>query len=244
MARSRQYTIQGRSVELPVVVREASSGSATYLVNADAARQLLPGDEFDVVELLPGRALCSLAAIDYKDNDLGDYNEISIAFFVRERSAPRGIPFLGTLLDFMQGRIATYIHHLPVTQSFTCEAGSTIWGFPKTVEEIAFDYAPERMSCRLVAGGRHVLSLSLPRGGSRSLPESRMTTYSYIEGVAHRTSFSSAAEGFGVRLGGARLELGDHPIADELRRLGLPKRALMTSWMEKMRGSFEEAMKL
>ncbi len=238
------YMIQGQEVSLPVIVRDASSGVATYLVNADAARRLLPGSELDVIELLPGRTLLSIAVIDYKDTDLGDYNEVAITFFVRERGAPRGIPYLGALIDFLRGRVSSYIRHLPVNQSFTCEAGRTIWGFPKTVEEIDFLYQQSRVHCKLSCDGQHVLTLSLPRGGDRKLPESQMSTYSYIQGVPHKTRFTQRSEGVGFKLGGAQIELGPHPIADELRSLGLPKRAIMTAWMEKMQGRFSAAEKL
>ena len=71
--RERRYVFEGREVTLPVTVRDACSGAATYLVSARAARRLLPGPELDVVELLPGRALFSVACIDYRDNDLGAY---------------------------------------------------------------------------------------------------------------------------------------------------------------------------
>lgn len=234
------YVFQGREVRMPCEVRDASSGSATFPVDARAARAMLPGDDFDVVELLPGRALLSLAIIDYRDNDLGDYNEVSIAFVVRERGTSR----LRALAGALRGRLATFIHWLPVDQSFTRDAGEGIWGFPKTVESIDFRYAPEQASARLEADGRHVLTLTVPRGGSRGLPDREMTTYTYVHGVPHRTRFVSGAEGFGVKLGGARLELGDHPYAERLRGLGLPRRALMTSWMERMHGRFEAPEKL
>jgi hypothetical protein len=238
------HVIQGREVTLPCVVRDASSGAATFLVSAREARAMLPDDAFEPVEYLPGRALLSLAVIDYRDNDLGDYNEVSIAFSVRERGAPRGVPWLGSWLDLLRGRLRTYIHWLPVDQAFTREAGETIWGFPKTVEKIDFDYAADRAACRLEAGGRHVLTFSLPRGGARTLPDSEMVTYTHIHGVPHRTRFVSGATGFGVRLGGATLALGDHPYADRLRALGLPRRPLMCTWMEHMHGRFEAAEKL
>lgn len=238
------FTIQGRKVGFPVVVRNASSGAATFLVSAAAARRLLPGPEIEVAEVFPGRALCVIAAIDYRDNDLGDYNEVSIAFFVRPRGAVRGLPYLGSALDLARGRLGTYIHELPVDQSFTCEAGSTIWGFPKTVQEIGFEYSPDRMICRLIYDGEHALTLSLPRGGRKTLPEVELATYSFIEGVPHRTAFHSRAEGFGVRLGGTQLRLGAGRVADELRSLGLPKRALMSTWMEHLHASFGPAEKL
>ncbi len=238
------FLIQGREVRLPVVVRDASSGAATYAVSAAAARRLIPGTALDPVEVWPGKALCSVAVIQYRDNDLGDYNEVSIAFFVREKGAAQGLPYLGTVADFLRGRVATYIRHLPVDQGFTCEAGRTIWGFPKSVERIDFEAGAARATCALHMAGAHVLTLSLPRGGARRLPDSVMTTYSFIDGVAHKTAFSSGGEGVGFHLGGAELTLGAHPIADELRSLGVPKRALMTMWMERMHGRFEAALPL
>jgi len=236
-----RYVIQGREVQLPVLVRDASSAAATYAVSTAAARQLIPGDAFEPVEIWPGRALCSLAAIDYRDNDLGQYHEFSIAFFVRERGAARGLPYVGTVADFLRGRVATYIRHLPVDQSFTCDAGRTIWGFPKTIQRIDLAMADGRARCALHMDGQHVLTLTVPRDGNRRLPEGRMTTYSLIDGVAHRTAFTSSGSGAGFHLGGAELDLGDHPIAAELRSLGLPKRALMTMWVEHMYASFDGA---
>ena len=241
---SQGRVIQGKLVEFPVEVRHATAGSATYLVPSGAARRLLPVPEIEVAELLPGKALCSIAIIDYKDNDLGDYNEVSVALFVRPRGQPAGIPYLGTLIDLVRNRLGTYIVHLPVNQSFTCEAGSAIWGFPKTVQEIEFDYRADRASCTLVYDGQHALTLSLPRGGNRSLPESTMTGYTTIEGVVHTNEFTSGAEGFGIKLGGAELQLGTGLIADQLRSLGLPKKAIMTTWMEKMYASFGPSRKL
>jgi hypothetical protein len=183
----------------------------------------------------------SISCIDYRDNDLGDYNEVSIAFFVRKRGERKRLPYLGAAADMMRGLLPTHIIHLPVNQSFTCEAGQKIWGFPKTVDEIEFDTTGDRARCVWNKDGQNVLKISLPRGGTRDFPEQTLCTYSYIDGVLHRTPFASSAENLGIRMGGVQLALGAHPIADELRSLGLPKPALMSMWMGKMRGSFGAA---
>ena len=236
--------ILGRHVPYPVVVRDAASASATYVVDAAAARALLPSADLDVVEILPGRALFSLACIDYIDNDLGDYNEVSLALFVREKSAPRGIPWLSTALDFVRGRVRTFIFWLPVDQAFTREAGEKMWGFPKTVEQIAFDHAGARATCTLRSEGRHVLTFSMPRAGRRSIPENEMTTYTKMDGRTCATAFVSSADGVGFSRSGVDLVLGDHPMADRLRTLGLPKAPLMAVWMEHMHARFEAARPL
>jgi hypothetical protein len=240
---SRAFEIQGQTVKLPVVVRDASTAAATWLVSADAAQRLVPS-AFEVARVLPGRTPLAIAAIDYRDNDLGDYNEVSITFFVRPKGAPAGAPFLGAMRDLLRGRLGTYIHALPVDQSFTCDAGRTIWGFPKTVQEVSIESDGGRARCRLTMDGQHVLSMCLPRGGTRTLPDAETTTYTLIEGVPHRTRFTQGGSGVGFSLGGARIQLGSHPLAEALRSLGLPKRSLMSMWTEHMHGRFEAPEKL
>jgi hypothetical protein len=224
-----RYDIAGRTVTMPCVVRDASAGTALFDVDAAAARALVPG-EFDLVESAPGRCQMVIAVIDYRDNDLGDYLELGITFFV----TPAGGGGDGD-------QAGTFITRLPVNQEFTCEAGRTIWGFPKTVEDIALDYADTSVTCTLRMDRALVLRLTLPRGGSDEMPPLPMTTYSLIDGVAQQTAFTQGGTGSQVLLGGdgVTLVLGDHPVAKELATLGLPAPAQMATWTEHMQGTFE-----
>jgi hypothetical protein len=223
------YTILGRSLTLPVVVRDASSGTVMYQVDRDAAQRLLP-PEFEVDEVAPGKTHVCIVIVDYRDNDLGDYDEMGIVFFVR----PKGRP---------DAPVGSYIHHLPVNQEFTQRAGLEIWGFPKTVEELAFTTTDTSATCRVDMDGRHVLTLTVPRGGEGETPDTPALGYTLIEGVPHRLAFSRGGRGEGTRPGGdgVRLELGDHRVADELRSLGLPDLPpLLSSWSEHFTGTFGE----
>ena len=233
------YLIQGRSVPMPCVVRDACAATATWLVGSRAAQALLPGRELEVAEVFPGRGLLCISCVDYRDNDLGDYNEVSIALFVHKRGERKGIPYVGAALDMIRGLLPSYVLHLPVSQSFTCEAGRTIWGFPKSVDEIEIDTGGDRLRCVWNKDGLNVLKMSAPMGGTRELPEQTLRTYSYIDGELHETRFVSGADVFGIRRGGVKIALGPHSISDELRSLGLPKPALMSMWMGKVRGRFE-----
>jgi hypothetical protein len=233
MGQQPSYEIQGRKVEIPAVVRDASSGSVLYSVDRSAAAALIPTD-FEPIEAAPGKTQLTLVIVDYRDNDLGDYDEVGIVFFVR----PAGRP---------DAEVGTYIHKLPVNQSFTCEAGCRIWGFPKSVEEIDFRYADGSATCSLKMGGRHVLTLTVPRGGSGSTPDTSSVGYTLIEGVAHTNVFVRGGSGEQTLPGGAgvTLVLGDHAIADELRSLGLEQATpLLSAWSEHMTGSFGASRKL
>lgn len=232
-AAPESYVIQGQVIRLPVIVRDASSVFASFTVPSAGMRKLLPAG-LQPAELLPGRTLCSIAGIEYRDNDLGRYNEVAIAFIVREGGAG-ALP----LVDFIRGRVGAYIHRLPVTEAFTCEAGGTIWGFPKTVEKISITDEGGRRTCKLMMGGAHVLTLSVKSRGRWRFKDSPVTAFSYRDGILRRTPFVSGGEGVGYRLGGATLTLGAHPFANELRSLGLPKHALMSGSITKMHARFE-----
>ena len=230
---SSSYEIQGRTVTLPVVVRDASSGTVMYLVDRDAARRIVP-PEFEPDEVAPGKTQLCIVMVDYRDNDLGDYDEVGIIFFVR----PKGQP---------EAEVGSYIHHLPVNQSFTQQAGLEIWGFPKTVEEIDFSTHADSATCRLSMSGQHVLTLTLPRGGDGETPDTPALGYTLLEGAPHRIAFSRGGRRESTTPGGdgVSLELGSHPIADELRSLGLPGLTpLLSSWSEHFFGTFGEVEKL
>jgi hypothetical protein len=233
MSTATSYEIQGQTVEFPVCVRDASSGSVMYMVDRGAVQALIP-DAFEAVEAAPGQTQATLVIVDYRDNDLGDYDELGVVFFVR----PVGQP---------EAELGSYIWKLPVNQSFTCEAGCRIWGFPKTVEELEFQYGDGNATCRLDMDGQHVLTLTVPRGGSNSTPDEAAVGYTLIEGVAHKNAFTRGGSGEQTVPGGegVNLLLGDHPIANDLRSLGLESATpLLSAWSEHMTGSFGPSEKL
>lgn len=219
------YEIDGQTVTMPVQVRDASSGTVLYEVDATAAQALLP-EAFEVVESAPGRASFALALVDYRDNDLGAYLEVGLILFVR----PRG-----------GGEEGNHILHLPVDQRFTCEAGRRIWGFPKTVEQIDRVDGDGSTTWTLTMDGELVLRVTAPRGGSDEAPALPMTSYTVLDGVPHATAFSQWGTGSQVVLGGegVTLELGTHPIAKELASLGLPAEPVLSTWTERMQATFE-----
>ncbi len=242
-ASSSTYVIEGRTVRLPVIVRDAASMSAMFTVPTAAVCRLIPDARLHVPELLPGRTICVIAAIEYRDNDLGQYNEVSIAFFVTTGER-RPLPFFTMISGFLRGSLGAYIHRLPVTTSFSRNAGRDIWGFPKTVDAIEFSDQGTKRSCRLSVDDTHVLTLMMARGGTRRLKDMPQDAYAWRDGVLWRTPSVMGGEGVGIHVGGAKLILGNHPISDELRVLGLPRRALMSTWVEHMHARFEAPQRL
>jgi hypothetical protein len=233
------YTIQGRPVCVPVEVREASSWSAQFLVPAGRAQALIDYSGLSVAQPLPGRALVALAVVRYDDTDLDRYNEVAVSVVVRPHDAtPAGT--LELMVELARGRVGVFIHRLPVNQTFTLEAGVGIWGYPKFLADIAIHEDARVVVCTLDIEGQRVLRLALRTGGRLRLPTQSPPTYSWRDGILRRTPWETSGSGVSGRLGGASLSLGAHPLADELRSLLLPRRALMTGAVAHMRASFGE----
>jgi hypothetical protein len=238
------YEIAGRTVTMPCIVRDASAGTAMFDVDLAAARALIP-TPFVPVETSPGRCQLVIAVIDYRDNDLGDYLEVGLTFFVTPDGGTGNAANAGAPTD-AAAEAGTFITRLPVDQAFTCEAGRTIWGFPKTVEDITLDRTDTSATCELRMDGELVLRLTLPRGGTDEMPPLPMTSFTLIDGAPHATPFTQGGTGSQVVAGGegVAIELGDHPVAKELAALGLPAPAQMSTWTEHMQGRFEAPVPL
>jgi hypothetical protein len=224
------YEIAGRTVTMPVQVRDASAATVIFEVDAAAATALLPDAQFSVIESAPGRAQVALGLIDYRDNDLGSYHEVGVILFVR--------PAAG-------GPDGSFITRLPVDQPFTCEAGNVIWGFPKTVEQIDVVDGDGVTTWTLTMDGELVLRLTAPSTGTDVMEPMTLVSYTLIDGVPHATAFTQGGSGASMAFGeGVSLELGSHPVSKELASLGLPAPVVVSTWTGQMQATFETPVPL
>jgi hypothetical protein len=218
--------VQGRPIIFPMEVEELHAATVLYSVPAPAAAALLPGDAFEVVEIAPGTAQLVIAACDYVRNPWGDYDELNLGFLARPAGAPADV-------------VGSFVYRMPVNQVFTCEAGNRVMGFPKTVEDLVVAYTDGTASFRLAMGGQHVLTLTVPRAAATAEPERiQATSYSYLDGVPYGTELSMDMGTGIVDPVDVQLELGDSPVADELRTLGLPRAPDLATWGEGLSATF------
>ncbi|WP_330229398.1 acetoacetate decarboxylase family protein [Nocardia sp. NBC_00508] len=236
------HTVLGREVRMPVRIRLAHAFMATYLVPAAAAQRLIDYSGLRVLRLPGGRAMCTLVFVDYVDGDLGPYNEFGVSFMVRHHTASAAA---GGPKDLVTGRSGVLIHRLPVDGDFTLAAGRGIWGFPKELAEFVVDHGGRTRSGALHQNGQLIADLTVRPGfvtPAGRAPASSLDAYSHIDGITRCTRWQMRPSGMRARFGGAKLTLGDHPIAEELRSIGLPRRALMSSAVPRLAMTFEDAV--
>ncbi|GAA0982395.1 acetoacetate decarboxylase family protein [Acrocarpospora macrocephala] len=239
------HQIQGRRIDLPVEIRDATACTAMYLVRADAARAVIAYSGLDVTEVLPGKALCTLMFAEYRESDLDSYHEFGVTFLVRPPDAgpPPRRSLRAGLTDLRTAGSGVFVHWLPVDQVFTMAAGREIWGFPKELADIDLRLSSPYKRCVVRRDGRLVLDILIRPG--LPLPPRQVAplhAYTQLDGVTRRTTWTMRPSGVRARPGGALIRLGNHPIAKELSELGLPKHALMTATIAHLRMSFGPAV--
>ncbi|MGH3333063.1 MAG: acetoacetate decarboxylase family protein [Nocardioidaceae bacterium] len=242
----QEHVVLGKSVTMPVVVRDATAATAMFSVGADAAQRMVDYSGLRVLRHRPGRTVVGLVFVRYVDGDLGPYDEFGVCVLVRNHDHAGPETALGNLRDLVVGRAGVLIHRLPVDGEFTLAAGREIWGFPKTLADFDTDLGDRARRVGLRQDGRLVADLRVKRGLPLPAPGSRLAlrAYSHLDGVTRYTEWAMDPQGVRSRPGGAELRLGTHSIASELVGLGLPKRALFSTSVANLAMRFGDAEKV
>ncbi|MEO6794851.1 MAG: acetoacetate decarboxylase family protein [Mycobacterium sp.] len=232
-----QHTIAGTVLTMPVHIRQADVHSAMYSVPANAAQAMIDYSGLRVFQHRPGRAVVNLMLARYLDGDLGRYLEFGTAVMVNPPgSDARGWRALGAA--------GAFIHHLPVDQEFTLQAGRTIWGFPKIMADFTVRDG-RRLGFDVTADGQHIATMDFGRGlpvpGPLTSQPRVLRAFSHLDGVTREVPWAMRVSGVRGAMGGTTLRLGSHPYARELAALGLPKRPMMSTTVGHVEMTFGDA---
>ena len=220
-------SIEGQEITFPMEVDDFTSATLGFSVPAAAARALLPGDAFEIVEVGPGVAQLIVSLVDYRVNPWGDYNEVNLGFLARPAGAGEEV-------------IGSFVYRMPVDQEFTCLAGNRVMGFPKTVMGIDADYSDTHATFVLRDGASVALRVTVPRVEPLGEPTRIETvSYSYLDGTPYETPLAMDLATGVVEADQVVVELGSGPIADELSSLGLPCAPDFASYGERLGAVFQ-----
>lgn len=204
----------GHEVTVPLETVAEATG-VVLTADADRAADWLP-DPLAPLRVAPGRTTVTLLSVDYQrigDDAMSPYEEFGVIVPATPATASHR-PELTALRSGVGG----YVAALPVTTEPACALGREIWGYPKTVADIAIT---DRGDSRRTAVGDdrgHVLTLEVP---SRPRFSWAVETASYTDERGLRRQPLRLSGEFGGRPLGGSYSLGRHPLAERLRGLGL-----------------------
>lgn len=209
-----------RTIHVPVFYYDSKSLNALFLAPQNRLKALLPSARMHPIRVTPGRGIVAISAMEYQDNDLGPYNEVAVSIpFTLDRATPL---FTGILRKSPEVP-KLYIRHLPVTTEIARAAGVEFAGYPKFLANITFEKRDGWITCRLAEGDQHILTLAGRELETQEAPRSRSHYFTARGGRLLRSEgiSSERLQATSTDASHVRLQLGDHPISQELKGLGL-----------------------
>ena len=232
--------VDGLRLRGPAFYHRVDSFGSMHLASYDAVRELLPSSELQPVRWLDGRAVLQIgasryhvASCSYADGTTGvlaPYAEVVIAAMVTRGPARPGLPLLAPGLHHVGG----FVLHLPVTTLEARDLGLKIFGLPKFVADMEFREEPLLRQLRLLEQDSEILTLAVRPGGRVTADRSHGVLYSSLHGELLETTVRFLGHRQ-VRLGrrAGALQLGRHPVADQLRALGVsPEPVMIVSYLD------------
>ena len=216
-----EFDWQGRKAKLPVFYYDNTSLTEIFTASTEKVRRLLPHPEMRPIEMYPGRCIVAFTGFEYRQSDIDPYNEFSIAFLVSFGKTT--VPGLTAGLQLAHRSFTAYIWKLPVTTEIARVGGVELYGYPKFLADITFQREAGHLTCTLAEKGKLILKLK-----GKTLPAKRgklihYTTYSVLEGIplAANVYIDPIQYAETMDRKAATLELGDHEIASELKKIDM-----------------------
>jgi hypothetical protein len=142
---------------LPIFYYDCSSMSVIYTASTGLVKKHIPGDDLYPVEIFPGRCLVTISGFEYRNSDLGPYNEFSVAVLVQHKKKP--LPLLPVISSMAGNCFHVFILHLPVTSEKARRGGVELGGFPKFLADIEFRKNQSFTECTLSYKKNHVVTM-------------------------------------------------------------------------------------
>ena len=180
----------------------------------------LPSERLKPYRVTPWQGIVSFTAYEYRESDIGPYNEVSIGIPV---TIDEETPIFSGILRKMPETLLSYSHHLPVTTEIAREVGYEFAGYPKFIAEIEFTEEDDWINCELRTESQHILTLSGRHLMGKVYPRFRVHPITYRNGYILRSELvmSEREMGSSNRAEDVKIELGEHPIAEEIKGLKL-----------------------
>lgn len=212
-------------VDLPICYYDSSAVINLFTTDKEEVKRRLEGTGLEPINIL-GSPLVAVICFEYRDTEIGPYNEVVIAVATRPYKKSLKKRTLTDLFRSLKNKQSgIYAIDLPVSKSLPCAAGIEIWGFPKIVAPIKFQLNNRSFSCSVndADGATNIMRLSGTSFPFLTLPSIDTIIYTIKQRIPLRTLLKVRGK-FRLRNSSfLKLTVGtsDHPVANNLRKLGL-----------------------
>jgi hypothetical protein len=229
----------GEAAKLPIFYYDGTAQTAVFPARLGALRGLLPDPRFVPARLAPGLGAVGVTCFEYRDTDIGPYNELAITIVLNHPPFASNLPGRALLAGLRRKQLHAWVHHLPVTTEIARAMGVDLYNYPKFVGSIDYEERVGRRSCRLGEGDEHILTLDGPLIDTPRSGELQLFSHLWMDRQPQESEFklNVVASGRSLRAGAAQLQLGErHPIARELAGILVSRRSIYYELMAPFEG--------
>ncbi len=234
----------------PVDFRDVHYIAALYSANAEAVRNKLIGTGLKAGLILKGKPVVALGLIQYKESDLGAYNEVIVAIPVIPEHEKSGYAnWLELYAPLKIRKLGQYIMHIPVDSVQSMDAGRDLWGYPKTVLAINHQFAENNVESSIMDedGKESMVNFNGKLGIGIPIPSMDLMTYSFHNGVMLKTKVDVKANMKWNPFADIEINVlnDQHPIGRDLIALDIcNQKPLLTISSTKFTAKFNEGQKI
>ena len=237
-------------INFPVDFRDVHYIAHTYTSSFDAVNKKLEGTNLKAGLIFNGAPLVAIGLIEYKDSDLGAYNEVIIAIPVVPKEAKSGLLNWIDLYGSLKKRnLGQYIIHIPVTSQKSMDAGIDLWGYPKIVRKIEHGFQNNKVSSGIwnADGDKKIIEFSGSLGIGIPIISMDLMTYSFQDGVMLKTTVDVNSNMKWRPFADIQIVANDttDPMCKDIIELGISnKKPLFTIEATKFKAKFNKGLKL
>jgi hypothetical protein len=230
--------VDGMAAKLPIFYYDGTAMTALFVARWRELRRVLPDPRFVPARLAPGLGVVGITCFEYRDTDIGPYNELAVSILLNEPWFLPNLPGQALARGLVRKQLHAFVHHLPVTTEVARATGVGYWGYPKFVAGIDFEESAGRRTCRLSEDGEEILTLSARDIPTPRADRLRIFSHLYQDRLPQSSEFDLNVAAMGrTSRPVATLELGrSHPIAAELSRLLVSRRAFHYQLLRRFEG--------
>ena len=234
----------------PLDFRDVHYLALTYTSTFSAVNEKLKDTEFKAGLIFNGKPLIAVALIEYKDSDLGAYNEVIIAIPVVPKNVKSGIfNWLDLYSPLKMRKLGQYIIHIPVTSEKSMLAGRGLWGYPKIVRKIIHSFGKNNIdSCLLnEEGNQNIIEFKGSLGMGLPVSNMDLMTYSFFQGQMLKTTVDVRSNMRWKPFADIRITANNtnDPMCKDIIDFGIcNKKPLFTIEATKFKAKFNEGIKL
>jgi hypothetical protein len=200
------FNLTGLDISFGAIYKDWSFYLIEMKADYQRVKDVLSERHFEPKESGEGETRIQIVGCDMRDVQIvGSYHEVSIQVPVKPVNESSDV---------------TYAHlYLPVTTEAARWPGVDITGFPKFIAQIEIKNKEGTLHCQLIEGGTQILEFEMDDfiGSKQSI---NWEYYGNRKGQIIKTIFELKGKIYeGDATQKTKLSLGEHPIADKLRKL-------------------------